>query len=361
MAMEEEVQRKIRRHSLKPITIRGIHGADRKAVVKALERLAVVAMFDDLVEQNKDILSIRRKEKAATFYKHSDLAVKSIAYTRALYEARRINTQRYVFLAIWEAEMMREERWMSGQYDEQLIPIGKAMKKIEKENGLKDDEYWRIGEGPEEYELLNKQYNAVLNQKFIQLLKEVGLSDLASMKRNDPSELDRLYERGRRSAVHANEYSAALRDIVIRYEKDAQHAASVKAYTAAITLLGAGAEGLLLLRCMRSKQKARQLAKELPNKKRPQHPDDPTKWTFEQLIEVCLRADWLVPIETTIGKISTAGLAHVLKNMRNQVHPGRLARESPWLEIEERDYLDAEAIYRVLLSTMIKQKRANGK
>ncbi len=359
--MQDEVKKEIRRHSLSPLSRRDKHSASRKAVIRALERLDLVAMFNDLVEQARSILSIQREEKAATFYKHPDLVVKSIAATRALYEARRINTQQYVCFAIWEAEMLHQERWMSGQYDKELAPISKAIEKIEEENGLKDGEYWVAGEGPEEYELLNKQYSVVLDQNFIELLKEVGLTDLASMKKDDPGELDRLYERGRRSAVHANEYTAALRDIVIRYEKDAQHAASVKAYTAAVTLLGAGAEGLLLLRCMRSKQKACQLAGGLPNKKRPQFADNPTTWTFDQLIEVCLRAGWLVPIETEIGKYSTAGLAHILRNMRNQVHPGKLARESPWLEIEERDYLDAEAIYRVLLSTVIKKTMANDK
>ena len=163
------------------------------------------------------ILGTVGNASAAEIYKQPNLVIKSIAATRALYEARRINTQQYVFLAIWEAEMLHQERWISGQYDE-LASVSKAIEKIEKEYGLKDGEYWPIGTGPVEHQRLNKQYSNILDKRFIELLKELDLNDLAAMKKDNPDELDRLYERGRRSAVHADEYAAALSDIVLRYE-----------------------------------------------------------------------------------------------------------------------------------------------
>jgi hypothetical protein len=149
----------------------------------------------------------------------------------------------------------------------------------------------------------------------------------------------------------------AIRDVVLRYEQDARRAASAKAYSAAVTSLGAGVEGLLLLRCLRSKAKAARVAERLPKRLRPRFTDDPTTWTFESLIEVSLRAEWLLPVETSVAQYSSVGLAHLLRRMRNHVHPGKQARERPWCETDERDYQDADAIYVVLLFTLARIRR----
>jgi hypothetical protein len=168
------------------------------------------------------------------------------------------------------------------------------------------------------------------------------------------AEFKRLRERGRRSVFHRDELASSIRDIVVRYEEDARKAAFAGAYSAAVTLLGAGIEGLLILRCLRSNQKALRIAQELPKplRSRARNLEDPSRWTFEVLIEVCLKAGWLRPVSTEIADFDTAGLAHLLRSMRNHVHPGKHARERPWLETDERDYKDAEAIYVALLSTL---------
>jgi len=353
MEMTAETRQEIRWHRLKPLARRD---ADRKTFIKAIERLDRIAVGGELLKQTKNILAAQRK-KPAKSHRDPALIAKSIAQVYALYEARLINTQQYFYLAVWYADLLHDERVISGKYESELSPISEAIEKIESDNGLKNGEFWLKGEGPKEYELLNNTYNSILDQKFIEVLREVGLIEIAYMKEHDPVELARLCERGRRSFYDRDEYTAVLRDVVIRYEKDAQRAAAAKAYTATVTLLGAGAEGLLLLRCLQAKLKASQYANKLSKRKRPQFPDDPTTWTFEQLIEVCEHAKWLVPVETKIAKYSTAGLTHVLRRMRNQVHPGKLAHMSPWLETDERDYADAEAIYHVVLSTVKIRKR----
>ena len=151
---------------------------------------------------------------------------------------------------------------------------------------------------------------------------------------------------------HKEEHVDALRDIVLRYEDDARRAASAKAFSAAVTLLGAGVEGLLVLRCLRSRKKAARVSQNLSRRLRPRKGDDPMTWKFESLIEVCLRAGWLPPIETASLHLDSAGLAHLLRLMRNHVHPGKRAREKPWVETDDREYDDAEAIYQILLSTL---------
>jgi hypothetical protein len=139
-------------------------------------------------------------------------------------------------------------------------------------------------------------------------------------------------------------------DVVIRCEYDATRAASAKAYLAAVTSLGAGLEALLLLRCLGSPHKARKIAEGLARGRRRRFPIDLTKWTFNQLIDVCLGAGWLPPVESELATYSPADLANILRLMRNYVHPGRQVRERPWVEVDERDYKDADAIYLILLS-----------
>ena len=203
------------------------------------------------------------------------------------------------------------------------------------------------------YDALDTQYSAAIASRFIAALREFGLDDLADLRESDREEFDRLRERGRRYLFHKGEHIRVLKDIVLRHEEEASRAASAKAFTAGVILIGAALEGLLLIRCLRSEKKAIRTASMLPKRHRPHHSDDPIKWKFETLINTCLSAGWLPRISTEYAQYAPAALADILRNMRNLVHPGRCVRESPWLETDERDYKDAEAIYVTLRSKLL--------
>jgi|SRR3954463_11395518 len=345
------MDKELRRYFLRPLARRQ-HSSDRKALVAALERLDSRSLGEDLLSQLQDVIAEMGKDRKSSIREDPVAVAKSVTLTRVLYMSRRISTQEYVLLAVSPIEWVHSDRITDGYYDSDLEPISKAIDKIREAHGLRGGEFWLKGEGPKEYEQLNRQYEAIIDKHFIKTLSEFGLNDLADLREKDPEEFNRLRERGRRSVFHKDELVPALRDIVMRYEEDARKAASAKAYSAAVTLLGAGVEGLLLLRCLRSKKKACRIAQELPRKQRPRSPEDPTTWFFDNLIEVCLKAGWLPPVSTELAKYDSAGLAHLLKLMRNHVHPGRYVRERPWIETDEQDYQDAEAIYLVLLSTL---------
>jgi hypothetical protein len=257
-------------------------------------------------------------------------------------------------------EGIHEARWIDGRYDDALRAISEAIDRVRVAHGLKEDEHWQLGEGPAEYEALNEKYDAILEREFVATLREFRLDDLADLKVRDSAKFDRLRERSRRSVFHRHEYVRALRDVVTRYEEDARKAASAGAFSAAVTALGAGVEGLLLLRCLRSRTKAHRLAGRLPRRVRPRQPAEPGTWSFETLIEVCLASGWLKPIRTSVAEFSTAGLAHLIRAMRNHVHPARSAKERPWCQTGERDYRDAESIYLVLLTRLGPRRRRKG-
>ena len=344
----------IKRRLLKPVARRRRLMADRRGIMKALERLDTRAAGEEMLPELLDLVSTERRDRKAGSWGDPDRAKSSVALAEALYASRRISRQEYVFFASAPVEQVHEARWLMDKLsDDGLRKIRKKMDVLKKKYGLKQGEYWSRGGAPKDYQRLNDQYEATLEKGLIKTLREFGISDLADLRENNPVEFDRLRERGRRSVFHKNEIVPVLKDIVIQYEVDADRAASARAYSAAVTLLGAGLEGLLLLRCLRSKTKAILIAGSFPKRLRPQSPGDPTTWTFETLIETCHTAGWLPPVSTSLAQYNPAALAHILRRMRNFVHPARRARERPWSEADEDDYRDAESIYVILMSKML--------
>jgi hypothetical protein len=315
-----------------------------------LERLYDRALGENLLAELREVLQLTRKDRSSLFQANAESTKKSVALVCALYAARRISKQEYVFLAVSPIESLNEANVFNGDLAVEVRPISDAMRELEE----RYDAVWLRGEGPKEYWDLDKKFLLVVENKLRERLRTFGLHDLAQLKETNPAEFDRLHERGRRSIFHKEEYVHALRDIVLRYEEDAKRAARAKAFSAAVTLLGAGIEGMLVLRCLRSRNKAFRVGQRLPRRVRPSkaYADKPMNWRFETLIEVCLHAGWLPPIATSSHRLDSATLAHLLRLMRNQVHPGKHAKEKPWVETDERDYNDAEAIYQVLMSTL---------
>lgn len=341
-----DVDKIVKRALLKPLSRRSQGLADRKAVLNALERLDRRALGTDLVRQLRQVVSHGQNDKSLKSWNDPERVRELLKLARALYEARQISTSEYVFYVASQVERIAEARV---QDDKELKKINKAIKAIEKLHGLADDEYWPRGKGPKEYIRLNKKWEAISEKTELDAFREFGLNDLAELQQQRPDEYCRLRERGRRAVHHHDEYIPAIRDIIIGHEQDAKLAAAAKIYSAAVTSLGAGVEGLLLLRCLRSKVKANSIAQMLDNKPKSKNP---TTWTFETLIEVCHKAGWLPPIISSIARYDSASLMRVLKTMRNRVHPGKQARERPWCETDERDYEDANAIYVTLLLTL---------
>jgi len=350
------VDRELRRHLLKPLNRRRRHFANHKALVAALERLDQRALGESLLPEVRELISKEQDERRARRWKDSESVQKSVAVAKALYHARRISSEEYVFYADLPIEEIHMARSSEGYYAD-ARPVLDAIRRIESEHGLPDDEYWLVGQGPPEYERLQEQHSALLEEKYAETLREFGLDDLADLRERNPEEYARRRERGRRASFHKEEYSLAVQDVVVRYEEDARRAAAAGAYSAAVTALGAGIEGLLLLRCLRSKKKASECAQRLTKRLRPRYPGDLSTWSFETLIEVCLAARWLPPVRTALAQYDTARLAHLLRLTRNHVHPARRAKERPWSETDERDFKDAEAIYLVLLARLVHIRR----
>ena len=267
--MKTASDREVRRFRLKPLNRRSRGRIGPKEYFDALRRLNDRAMGEREVRRLRDILSFSDKDSD----QRKDIAHvrERVAFAKALYVTRRISRQQYVFFASVPVEGLHDARFFDGLYQKELGPIDEALNNIRKKCGLGPDEFWYRADAPNEYRELEKQYEAILDNNFKKLLIELKLEDLLSIFERSQTEFDLLRERGRRSIFHADEYFLAVRDIVVQYEKEARQAAIAGAYSVAVTSLGAGLEGLLLIRCLRSPKKAARIAKDLPKRLRQSH------------------------------------------------------------------------------------------
>ncbi|MCC4118645.1 hypothetical protein LLG90_25120 [Aromatoleum toluclasticum] len=346
----------VRRALLKPLEKRKAVSAEREAVDAALNLLDARAIAGAYLPELAKRHKAAREQRSSDSWKNVDSARNTIALALGMFVARGISAQEYAFMVAIAAEGVHDGRISDDAYPE-VVKIMAKIRSVEVAQGLGPDDFWAVGEGPCEFERLNQELEAATERRFVETLRELGVDDLADLYVADRQEFDRRRERGRRAFFHKDEVVPSLMDVVMRYESEAKRAASAGAYTAAVTLLGAAVEGLLILRCLRSPTKAKRIAASLPREKRPRALDGPTKWKFDTLIETCLAAGWLPQIPTSITTILPGGLAHSLRQMRNYVHPGKVAEERPWIEVDQVEYTSAEAIFTTISSIVADAKR----
>lgn len=274
----------------------------------------------------------------------------------SLYLARQLALPEYILRASLLVERIHDSRLIDTTYPE-IKRLTKQIRQVQKHHGLKPDEYWPVGKGPQEYQDLNRLWNDAADKRFLECLQELEGNIAADLYVRDRKQFDLLRERGRRALFHADAIIDILVDTINRYEHEARLAAQQKAYTASVTLLGAATEGLLLLRCLRSRDKAMEISQQLDAKYRPKR--EMMRWSFDQLIHVCQQCGWLPKIQAGAIIILPDKLADHIKNMRNLIHPGRVSKDKPWIEVELRDYEDAEIIYSTLYSSVFNKTSLN--
>lgn len=328
-------------------------------IQKAAERLDEIStnveVFNELKLRLQKLQSIveSSEEKYTDTERKLIRACINIFLAKNARKAGMISEEEYVFQSTYLIEHIHEDRWMNGAYDAELAPISAALDEIRGEYDVDPDEDLTSSEGLLEFQELNNQYGEILSQALTSTLREFSLNGLADMREQDLDKYELLRERGRRALLHRDEKLEVLGDIINGHEENARRAVESQAYSAAIIVLGAAMEGLLLFRCLQAPEKAKQVAKTFPRKPG----NDPLRWSFNTLIAVCLKSGWLSPIATSMAAYDSDKLAHFLREQRNLVHPGKQIRSSPWIEINENEYKSVEAIYFLLKANIMDDSR----
>ena len=284
----------------------------------------------EFIEKEEEIERLRKDEDGK-----EDYSQKMLQFVKARRKSGGLSFPNYSFRAAFYVIGIHEDRWLNHKYEEELTPISQKMKEIEKENGLEEDEYWSLDEGPDEWRELNNEYNSVLDQKLPKVLKEFGFEDIADLIKKDKAKYDKLYEEGRKNTFNKTSEIEELSAIVDKYKREAQISIESEAYYASAILSGAAIEALLLREVLKKPEQVSKVFDSLPQKSKPK--SDPRKWRLYDLINIAEMADWLPKIQIKDDIYLLDALAHVVRSLRNFLHPGRVLREKATIGIEKSE------------------------
>ena len=252
----------------------------------------------------------------------------------------------YCFLLrVYAVELVHDRRWMDGLYKADLAGIAARMDAIRHREGLNDDEFWSIGQGPGDWQELEDQYSQIVDTKFEDALREYGLDDIANLYRMDRESYDARREEGRRLAIEDVPELERVSALQSQFEAEAEICAEGGAYHAAAIMIGSAIEAALLFACLNRRDSALNARNRLHE--RPKSAD-PTRWHLRELVMVAHEAGWLPDFEVPDGTLSSRSLLDMIRDLRNLVHPGRHLSDRRIAEVKDA-HAHARAAY-ILLS-----------
>lgn len=249
-------------------------------------------------------------------------------------------------MRVHAVETVHDERCFNGSYDEDLASINAQIDEIRLREGLDEDEDWGIGEGPEDWNELNNQYEKILDMKFEETLREFGLNDIANLYRDDRETYDARREEGRCLVFEDTNELETLSTLHKQFEAEAEICAQGKAYLAAATMIGAAVEAALLFACLNRRNDALEARDRLPRNKRPESAN-PKYWRFAELVQIAREAGWLPDFEVEDEILSSHALIDMVRHLRNMSHPARHLSDKGVPDVEHR-YKNARATYVLL-------------
>lgn len=184
---------------------------DPAAVLRILLAIPQRAINQDLLEAEKDLIRLvdgtfsshlrnrknRDPEVSAEHYHKQMIRGKALQSMDTLHE-----DHKFIF-AVMPAEEIAEEAVSVAHQRGRLAELGRRMEEIQIREGLQDDEFWPIGEGPEDYQALSEEseglYESVHASVFTTILRRYRLKHIADLFENDRASFDARANRGRKA------------------------------------------------------------------------------------------------------------------------------------------------------------------
>ena len=260
--------------------------------------------------------------------------------------AGRLDPSCRFLLRLYPIERVHEERLLDGLYESDLGEINAGMEAIRKREGLDDDEYWPIGEGPDDLEKLEQQYEKVTERKFEETLREYGLDDIADLYCQDRKSYDAQREQGRQLAHVEKSEVEQLYAVQKRFEDEAEKCAKGGAYYAATVMIGSAMEAALLSACLKHLDHVLYVLDRMSNSERPRR-ENPKRWSLVDLERVAAAAGWLPDFVVGDRRVSSRSLVDELRSLRNLAHPAKHLSDPLSLDVES-EYTKARAAYNLL-------------
>ena len=326
--------------SLTEREMRGLETILRRTI--AFEQYQGFAQELQRISQTKDSRNNQRRLSAV------EAEAKVWLDTVRCAEAAGVLNPSYRFLfTLYPIERVHDERWLGGLYESNLCEIKAGIEAIREREGLDDDEYWPIGEGPEDWEELEEQYSEVLDRKFEETLREFGLHEIADLYQMDREAFDAQREQGRRLALGEISETEQVYAAQKLLEVEAEKCAKVGAFYAATVMIGSALEAALLFACLKHLDEALSARDRLPKCERPDR-KNPKRWRFAELARIATEAGWLPDFVVGDRRVCSRSLVETLRSLRNLAHPSRHLTDAINRDIRS-EYANARAAYNLLV------------
>lgn len=320
-----------------------------KDIIDSVEHLTNIAKasieVNDLLQEFKNLPKTNLKDienLKNRAISHLNLSVKQ-------YEAGLLSEQEFMFFQFYSINcLLHESSWTNGNYSEELEPLSEKMRSIEKANGLKSDEYWKIDDAPPEYQELNRQYEEILDSKLEGLVIEFAHDKVEKLFMEDRKQFEALSELGRKS-IFIDDDIKRLGELVQIYEKEAEINENGRAFLSASIMLAAAMEARLIVQCSENRDEVRKILTTMGLTKKKLKSKNPLDWDLDILIDVCSSAGWLRNFETKDFLINTKNFSHSLRSTRNLVHPGVHVKKRASLEIGEQQFKNIKMAYNIVV------------
>jgi hypothetical protein len=184
---------------------------DPAAVLHTLFAITRERIDRDVGEGERDLDAIMTDTDGYTIeerYESEDPHVMAEHFHRQMARAKVIRSQeaipeeQKVFFAALAAEHIAEEAVGIAGDKGRLAELSRLLEEIRIREGLDDDDFWQIGEGPEDHEELEREWEKLAEKVRDTItaytFRRYRLNDIADLYENDRTQFDALRERGRK-------------------------------------------------------------------------------------------------------------------------------------------------------------------
>lgn len=311
---------------------------------RAKASIKVDLLLDELRGLEKiDFDDLQNVEKRAVAY---------IELAEVRYQAGLLSEHEYIFHQYRSVvSLIHETRWLQGRYSKELELISEKMREIEKSYGLTTDEYWAKGDAPLEHQILNEEYEKVLDSILEKEFLEFASAKVADLFSGDKDKLESLSEIGRKSIFIKNDIQR-LNELAMLYEQESEKNESCGAFFSASIMLAAAIEARLIIQCIKNRDEVRESLRKMGLTNSKLKSKNPLDWKLNTLIEVSANSGWLPNVETQDFVFNSKNIGHTLRNTRNLVHPGMHVKRKAALALGKEQFKDIKAAY-LLVSKLL--------
>ena len=182
---------------------------DSTEVLRILLSIPEKQIRQDVLDGELNFERMLDETAASTMAAHDskDARVVALNLHQQMVRAKILQSREYLppeirlLYAVLPAETIASEATSVAQTKGRLGELNEKMEEIAEREGLEDGEYWLIGEGPDDYEVLSSESDQIFQQVqdtvLTTILRRYELGEIADLLENDEAKFDELREAGR--------------------------------------------------------------------------------------------------------------------------------------------------------------------